>query len=98
VDEARSSLLMSAFWKIPLQALVLIVGVLMFTFYLFVHPPMLFNPVHEQQVRDSARPRTTRRSSRSSTPPSRIAGPPPSSSRRATFIASGEDGRIQELR
>jgi len=55
VDEARSSLLMSAFWKIPLQALVLIVGVLMFTFYLFVHPPMLFNPVHEQQVRESAR-------------------------------------------
>lgn len=55
VDEARSSLLMSAFWKIPLQALVLIVGVFMFTFYLFVHPPMLFNPVHDQQVRQSAR-------------------------------------------
>src|ERR1051325_3877205 len=55
VDEARSSLLMSAFWKIPLQALVLIVGVFMFTFYLFAHPPMLFNPVHEQQIRESAR-------------------------------------------
>ncbi|MBY0495848.1 MAG: sodium:solute symporter [Cyanobacteria bacterium] len=54
-DEARSSLLMSAFWKIPLQALVLIVGVLTFTFYLFVQPPMLFNPVHDQKVRDSAR-------------------------------------------
>jgi SSS family transporter len=55
VDEARSSLMVSAFWKIPLQFLVLIVGVLMFTFYLFVNPPMLFNPVHEQQVRSSAR-------------------------------------------
>jgi SSS family transporter len=55
VDEARSSLLMSAFWKIPLQALVLIVGVLMFTFYLFIQPPMLFNPVHEAQIRSSAR-------------------------------------------
>jgi len=55
VDEARSSLLMSAFWKIPLQALVLIVGVLMFTFYLFMQPPMLFNPVHEKQIRASAR-------------------------------------------
>ena len=54
-DEARSSLLMSAFWKIPLQALVLIVGVLMFTFYLFTQPPMLFNPVHDGQVRSSAR-------------------------------------------
>jgi solute:Na+ symporter, SSS family len=54
-DEARSSLLMSAFWKIPLQALVLIVGVLTFTFYLFTQPPMLFNPVHDGQVRGSAR-------------------------------------------
>ena len=55
VDEARSSLMVSAFWKIPLQFLVLIVGVFMFTFYLFVSPPMLFNPVHEQSVRASAR-------------------------------------------
>ena len=55
VDEARSSLMVSAFWKIPLQFLVLIVGVLMFTFYLFVNPPMLFNPVHEAKVRASAR-------------------------------------------
>ena len=35
LDEARSSLLMSAYWKIPLQALVLLVGVLLFVFYLF---------------------------------------------------------------
>jgi solute:Na+ symporter, SSS family len=55
VDEARSSLLMSAYWKIPLQALVLLVGVLMFTFYLFTPPPMLFNPVHDPAVRASAR-------------------------------------------
>jgi SSS family transporter len=55
VDEARTSLLMSAYWKIPLQALVLLVGVLMFTFYLFTQPPMLFNPVHEPAVRTSAR-------------------------------------------
>ena len=54
-DEARSSLLMSAFWKIPLQALVLIAGVLTFTFYLFTQPPMLFNPVHDGDVRSSAR-------------------------------------------
>jgi len=55
VDEARSSLLMSAFYKIPLQALVLIVGVLTFTFYLFTPPPMLFNPVHDGEVRTSPR-------------------------------------------
>src|SRR6478735_897317 len=55
VDEARSSLMISAFWKIPLQALVLIVGVFMFAFYLFTQPPMVFNPVHDQQIRGSAR-------------------------------------------
>jgi Na+/proline symporter len=55
IDQARSSLFMSAYWKIPLQALVMIIGVLMFTFYLFTPPPMLFNPAHDQRVRDSAR-------------------------------------------
>jgi solute:Na+ symporter, SSS family len=55
VDEARTSLLMSAYWKIPLQALVLIIGVFMFLFYLFTPPPMLFNPVHDREVRQSAR-------------------------------------------
>ena len=47
VDEARVSLFMSAYWKIPLQALVLLIGVMMFVFYLFTPPPMLFNPVHD---------------------------------------------------
>ena len=50
VDEARSSLLMSAYWKIPLQALVLLVGVLVFVYYQFVRPPLLFNPAHEAAV------------------------------------------------
>lgn len=54
VDEARSSLLMSAYWKIPLQALVLLVGVLVFLFYLFQAPPLLYNPAHERQVREAA--------------------------------------------
>ncbi|MEY4094762.1 MAG: Na(+)/glucose symporter [Acidobacteriota bacterium] len=53
--EAQTSLFMSAYWKIPLQALVMIIGVLMFVFYLFTPPPMLFNSVHEQRVRASAR-------------------------------------------
>jgi SSS family solute:Na+ symporter len=54
VDEGRSSLMMSAYWKIPLQFLVLIVGVLTFVFFLFNRPPMLFNPVHDARVRASA--------------------------------------------
>jgi Na+/proline symporter len=55
VDEARTSLFMSAYWKIPLQGLVMIIGVLMFVFYLFTPPPMLFNRVHDERVRESAR-------------------------------------------
>jgi SSS family transporter len=53
VAEARSSLLMSAYWKIPLQALVLLIGVLVFTFYVFARPPLLFNPSHERKVREA---------------------------------------------
>jgi len=54
VPEARTSLLMSAYWKIPLQALVLMIGVLIFVFYLFQAPPLLFNPAHESAVRAEA--------------------------------------------
>jgi solute:Na+ symporter, SSS family len=49
-DEARDSLLMSAFVKIPLQLLVLSTGVLVFVFYLFQAPPMLFNRVYDARV------------------------------------------------
>ncbi|MDX2262102.1 MAG: sodium:solute symporter [Gemmatimonadales bacterium] len=50
VDDARTSLLMSAYWKIPLQALVLIVGILVWVFYLFAGGPLLWNPAAEKQV------------------------------------------------
>jgi SSS family solute:Na+ symporter len=49
-DEARSSLLMSAYVKIPLQLLVLSTGVLVFVYYLFQAPPMLFNRVYDARV------------------------------------------------
>ncbi|MES2521313.1 MAG: sodium:solute symporter [Gemmatimonadota bacterium] len=52
VDEARSSLLMSAYWKIPLQAMILVIGVLVFLFYLFQPAPMLYNPRHAEQTRE----------------------------------------------
>jgi Na+/proline symporter len=55
VDEARGSLLMSAYWKIPLQALVLLVGVLMFVFFVFTPGPMLFNQAHERDLREGSR-------------------------------------------
>ncbi|MDE2982690.1 MAG: sodium:solute symporter [Gemmatimonadota bacterium] len=53
VDAARTSLLMSAYWKIPLQALVLLVGVMVFVYYQFRPPPLLFNPAHESAVVDA---------------------------------------------
>jgi solute:Na+ symporter, SSS family len=50
VDEARESLMMSAFVKIPLQLLVLGTGVLVFVFYLFQTPPMLFNRAYDARI------------------------------------------------
>jgi SSS family transporter len=55
IDEGRSSLMISAFVKIPLQALILLTGVLVFAYYLFVQPPMLFNPVHQATIEASPR-------------------------------------------
>ena len=57
VDEGRHSLLMSAYFKIPLQALILLTGVLVFVFFLFQPAPMLFNRVYDEQVRTSSRAR-----------------------------------------
>ena len=54
VDEARNSLLISAYWKIPLQALVLLVGVLVFVFYQYHPGPLLFNPAYERAVQRAA--------------------------------------------
>ena len=50
VNAARKSLLVSAYWKVPLQALVLLIGVLVFVYYQFQAPPLLFNPAHEAAV------------------------------------------------
>jgi Na+/proline symporter len=50
IDEARHSLLMSAFVKIPFQLLILGAGVLTFVFYVFQTPPMLFNRAYDAQI------------------------------------------------
>jgi solute:Na+ symporter, SSS family len=50
IDEARQSLMLTAYVKIPLQLLILAAGVLVFVFYLFQAPPMLFNRVHDAEV------------------------------------------------
>jgi Na+/proline symporter len=55
VDEGRDSLMMSAFVKIPFQLLILGTGVLVFVFYIFAPPPMLFNRVHDDAIAASPR-------------------------------------------
>jgi SSS family solute:Na+ symporter len=54
IDEARRGLMISAYLKIPLQLLILFTGVLVFVFYLFQTPPLLFNRVHDDRVAASA--------------------------------------------
>ncbi|MBA3770198.1 MAG: sodium:solute symporter [Blastocatellia bacterium] len=43
VGEARTSLLMSAFLKIPMQFGILLIGIMVFIFYQFSAPPIVFN-------------------------------------------------------
>jgi solute:Na+ symporter, SSS family len=53
VDEARHSLLMSGYWKLPLQIVVLVLGVLVYVFYVFTPPPLLFSSVAEKRMQES---------------------------------------------
>lgn len=52
IGEGRTSLLMSAFLKIPMQFMILLVGVLVFVFYQFALPPVIFNPVEAEKIKD----------------------------------------------
>ena len=58
VSEGRTSLLMSAFLKIPMQFFVLFIGIMVFVFYQFVAPPMVFNPVESAKVAGTAQYQT----------------------------------------
>lgn len=58
VSEGRTSLLMSAFLKIPMQFMILLIGVLVFVFYQFATPPMIFNTVESAKVSQTAQYQT----------------------------------------
>jgi Na+/proline symporter len=51
VGEAQQSLLMSAYWKIPLQAVVLLVGIFIFIFYTFTPGPLVFSRLADSEMR-----------------------------------------------
>jgi len=54
VSEGRTSLLMSAFIKIPMQVLILFIGVMVFVFYQFVQPPMIFKADDRAKIANTA--------------------------------------------
>jgi len=54
VEEGRTSLLMSAVLKIPLQFFILLIGVLVFVFFHFYENPLIFDPVAEGQLSSRA--------------------------------------------
>lgn len=53
MTEMRMGLLFNGFFKIPMQFLILFIGVMTFIFYLYVQPPLFFNQVELEQVRTS---------------------------------------------
>ena len=103
LNEARRSLLMSAYWKIPLQVIVLLVGVLVFVFYTFNPGPLLYSRDARQRMQQgAASAATTRSCRRSSTPPTPRGAPPRWSSRRPgsratqAGVAAASDGTERE--
>lgn len=53
VGQSRMGLLMNGLIKIPMQFLILLIGVLVFAFYQFNQPPMFFNRNEVEQVKKS---------------------------------------------
>ena len=96
IDEARQSLMMSAFVKIPLQFLILASGVLVFVFYLFNAPPMLFNRAYDAQI--AAGPRAGEYTALERDFERELATRKEAATRndRAAFLAS--DGRVRDIR
>jgi Na+/proline symporter len=54
IGQSRLGLIMNGLVKIPMQFLILLIGVLVFSFYLFNKPPMFFNQYEVKQVKSSA--------------------------------------------
>lgn len=50
IRESRLGLLMNGLLKVPMQFMILFIGVLVFVFYQFVAPPLFFNKAGEQEV------------------------------------------------
>jgi solute:Na+ symporter, SSS family len=53
LTQSRMGLLMNGFLKIPMQFLILFIGVMVFVFYQFIQPPVHFNQVQTEALRQS---------------------------------------------
>lgn len=54
VTESRLGLLFNGLLKIPMQFIILFIGVMVFVFYQFVQPPVFFNKVEKEKLYESA--------------------------------------------
>src|ERR1700748_599528 len=54
VGQSRLGLIMNGLVKIPMQFLILLIGILVFAFYQFNRPPMFFNSYEVNQVKNSS--------------------------------------------
>jgi Na+/proline symporter len=52
ITQSRVGLLMNGLIKIPMQFFILLVGAMVFVFYQFVTPPLHFNPVEEEALKN----------------------------------------------
>lgn len=53
IAESRLGLIMNGLLKVPMQFIILFIGVMVFVFYQFNKPPVFFNQVAKQQVEQS---------------------------------------------
>ncbi|MDB5015336.1 MAG: transporter, family, partial [Mucilaginibacter sp.] len=53
VGQSRMGLIMNGLLKVPMQFLILLIGILVFAFYQFNRPPMFFNQYEVKQVKQS---------------------------------------------
>jgi Na+/proline symporter len=53
VADSRMGLLVNGLVKVPMQFIILFIGAMVFVFYQFITPPLFFNPVEEENVKNS---------------------------------------------
>ncbi|MHA7128499.1 sodium:solute symporter family protein [Algoriphagus namhaensis] len=53
LSQSRMGLIMNGFLKIPMQFVILFIGVMVFVFYQFYQPPVVFNTVQTENLRSS---------------------------------------------